>query len=139
MVCQSHLYLHFWQCDLTDGISVLYPLAIRALKDTEMRRLGDDAEAEEAPQVDLDAGRFFRIHKPVLREAYEMDGVRPHEYFLLPGVLFRFYSIYGSFPSSKSWVWDYFPNGALWKRRVGIAVDRVRKGQDTAVNETIIW
>jgi hypothetical protein len=42
------------------------------------------------------------------------------EYYLLPGNLLKWFTLYGSkgIPSSDSWVWDFFAGGSRWKRLV---------------------
>jgi hypothetical protein len=41
---------------------------------------------------------------------------RVQDVFLLRGVLFRFWSLYGSIPATDSWIWKWFPDGQIWKR-----------------------
>jgi hypothetical protein len=41
---------------------------------------------------------------------------RVQDVFLLRGVLFRFWSLYGSVPKTDSWIWQWFPDGQSWKR-----------------------
>jgi hypothetical protein len=43
---------------------------------------------------------------------------RIREFFLLPGHLLKWLSIYGEAPSTDSWVWDHFPDGEFWKDAV---------------------
>jgi hypothetical protein len=40
------------------------------------------------------------------------------EFFYLPGLLLKFYHIYGMFPSEDSWVWSFFPFGDRWLQAV---------------------
>ena len=40
---------------------------------------------------------------------------RIKEYFLLPGYIFKWVTLYQELPSRSSWVWDWFPDGALWR------------------------
>jgi hypothetical protein len=51
------------------------------------------------------------------------------EFFLLPGLLIKWYYIYGRFPKSDSWVWTWFPHGQVWldavKRFGGAAIGKL--------------
>eukprot|EP00527_Entomoneis_sp_CCMP2396_P009482 CAMPEP_0198139280 /NCGR_PEP_ID=MMETSP1443-20131203/2622_1 /TAXON_ID=186043 /ORGANISM="Entomoneis sp., Strain CCMP2396" /LENGTH=411 /DNA_ID=CAMNT_0043801369 /DNA_START=140 /DNA_END=1372 /DNA_ORIENTATION=- len=121
------------QCDLSGEISRLYPMAYVVRK--EPLRLLQEATASPAPRVPLQAGKWFRFRKSVLAEALETDGARPHEYYLLSRILYRFYRAYGSFPPENSWIWDYYPNGGVWKEKVAQAHSKSKK----AFNESLIW
>ena len=46
------------------------------------------------------------------------EDVRRREYFLLAGTLFRFYQLYGQAPPPDSWVYQWFPDGDLWRDAV---------------------
>lgn len=37
------------------------------------------------------------------------------EYYLLAGVLYRYAEIYQQLPGKSSWIWEWFPDGELWK------------------------
>ena len=37
------------------------------------------------------------------------------EWYLLPGILWRYYVLYNELPSSDSWVWRHYPDGVSWK------------------------
>jgi hypothetical protein len=46
--------------------------------------------------------------------------LRRREYFLLPGLLFKWLHLYGEAPSKDSWAWQWFPDGDYWKEMVDI-------------------
>ena len=57
------------------------------------------------------------LNTPVYRKA---------DYYLLPGLLFRWSFLYHGAPSESSWVWNWFPDGDYWKSRVaehGVSLD----------------
>lgn len=43
------------------------------------------------------------------------DHYRMREYFLLPGLLFKHLTLYGTVPPEGSWMWSWFPDGEKWK------------------------
>jgi hypothetical protein len=43
---------------------------------------------------------------------------RLRQYFLLRGVIYRWLTLYGTIASNTSWVWDWFPDGHLWRDAV---------------------
>jgi hypothetical protein len=62
---------------------------------------------------------------------YSTQSLRHREILLLPGNLVKWWTLYGEFPNAKSWVWDYFPDGDLWREAVstygGAAVELLTK------------
>jgi hypothetical protein len=91
------------------------------------------ASASTAPRVRLEDGNWFRLEKDVFMAAVEKDGTRPHEYYLLPGLLYRFFRIYCIFPPNDSWIWKYFPHGNLWQSRINGALSSAN------LDESLIW
>ena len=52
-------------------------------------------------------------------------GDRSREFFLLPGVLLKWYYLYNDtgrdhevLPAFDSWIWTYFPDGSYWREAV---------------------
>jgi len=41
--------------------------------------------------------------------------IRFREYFLLAGSLFKWLTLYNTAPPEHSWIWDWFPDGQVWK------------------------
>jgi hypothetical protein len=50
-----------------------------------------------------------------LRQVLKDQSLRQREYSLLAGRLFQWYQLYGEAPSNSSWVWNWFPDGRIWK------------------------
>lgn len=59
-------------------------------------------------------GHNFEAHRMLQQNKDE----RRKEIYLLPGKLFLWYELYQRVPSSRSWVWKWFPDGAFWKAKV---------------------
>jgi len=53
------------------------------------------------------------------------SGLRRREYQFLAGHLLKWYHLYGKAPPADSWVWNWFPEGALWRDGVAEHGDRV--------------
>jgi hypothetical protein len=61
---------------------------------------------------------------------------RMREYFLLPGFLHKWIYLYNATPPASSWVWSWYPDHSVWRKRVdelGINVT------DTLQPERIEW
>jgi hypothetical protein len=47
------------------------------------------------------------------------ETLREREFFLLPGLILKWQTLYnGTYPSPSSWVWDFFPDGADWREKL---------------------
>ena len=120
--------------DLFGETSTLFPY----LTEKERREAGArQLQAMVAPRIPLSKGDWIRFDIQRFRELVAQDGIRPHDYFLLPGIVFRFYKIYGSFPQSDSWIWKYYPHGKEWREKVDRAYATAHGGHP--LNESIIW
>ena len=62
----------------------------------------------------------YKLPKPkALKSRLKQDPQAfKHEFFLLPGLLFRWIVLYDSVPSQYSWVWQHYPEGEWWKEIV---------------------
>lgn len=40
------------------------------------------------------------------------------EWFLLPGILWRYHVLYGELPPEDSWIWRHYPDGENWKQLI---------------------
>lgn len=120
-------------CDLMRQYTNLFPMA-RGLQ--RRPHFLNTPIASPAPRMPLENGNWYRFDSDIYREALktDKDATRPHEYYLLPGILYRFYKIYGIFPSSESWIWKYYPNGDNWKDRVEKAI-----AVSNAFDTSLIW
>jgi len=46
------------------------------------------------------------------------DSLRLHDYFLLPGQLLKWMTLYrGQIPPAESWIWQWFPDAPYWQAR----------------------
>lgn len=57
--------------------------------------------------------------------------VRTRDSFLLPGLLWKWYSFYQVYPDRDSWIWKYFPDGLLWRELLDQYAGNVPKVLDT--------
>jgi hypothetical protein len=48
----------------------------------------------------------------------ESDGHALTDYYLLPGMLWRYHVLYNEMPPASSWIWRYYPDGENWKLAV---------------------
>jgi hypothetical protein len=51
----------------------------------------------------------------------ESDGHVLTDYYLLPGLLWRYHVLYNEMPPAESWIWKHFPDGENWR----LAVERI--------------
>jgi hypothetical protein len=51
-------------------------------------------------------------HKEKIRD------MRFKEYRRLPGLIFKWYRLYGQVPDQSSWVWKYYVDGEMWRKGV---------------------
>lgn len=80
-----------------------------------------DPSADEDYWIALSREKELKL--PILKD----EVARRKEYFLLPGYLHKWISLYQQVPSQDSWVWQWFPDGEYWKqvtRKHGIGVLR---------------
>jgi len=109
-----------------------------------------DSLVQPAPRVPLFEGKWYRFRRNLLKGevawAQEHNHSRPHSYFLLPGILYRMHYFYGNHqsngtgccfpPPPDSWIWDYYPNGQVWRERI----NHVTAISDVAApNYSVIW
>lgn len=120
-------------CDLAGTNSKLFP-TIESFRTG--KKLLENQSASFAPRIPLREGLWFRFDKVVFEEkALPYSGInRPYEYFLLPGILYRFFKIYGIFPQRNSWIWSYYPRGKEWQAKIDTSFF-----PNGTVNEARIW
>jgi hypothetical protein len=68
------------------------------------------------------------IHNKRIRT---QENIRMREYFLLPGNIFKWLTLYHTVPPPASWVWSWFPDGEEWKTSF--------EKYGTSVLETVTW
>ena len=54
----------------------------------------------------------------LITEVLPNETRRMRERFLLPGRLVKWYTAYGKAPEDNSWVWDWYPDGDVWRQGV---------------------
>ncbi|GAX15321.1 hypothetical protein FisN_8Lh394 [Fistulifera solaris] len=64
-------------------------------------------------QLPLDS-RWFQAKVTRMKKILEDESSRKREWFLLPGFLYKWYTLYQEYPSQSSWIWEYFPDGREW-------------------------
>jgi hypothetical protein len=94
-------------------------------------------EWDRAPRMSMVAPRSdqytsLRSHEYPRQMNYLVSDVhrsdRLKDYFLLPGLLFRWIKWYQKLPRADSWVWKYYPEGDFWlKQALNYDVDRLQK------------
>lgn len=83
------------------------------------RRFWKSLRVEDRKDTDWSFHRFPRGSLPGLPIALEEDfSKRKKEYFLLPGLIFKWYMLYNEVPAPSSWVWKSYQDGAFWKDQV---------------------
>lgn len=67
-----------------------------------------------APRHDITAGWIWYAY--TRNNATLTDPVlRMRDYFLLRGMIYRWLAFYGTIPDAGSWVWEWFPDGKVWR------------------------
>eukprot|EP00523_Entomoneis_sp_CCMP467_P013071 CAMPEP_0168787700 /NCGR_PEP_ID=MMETSP0725-20121227/11941_1 /TAXON_ID=265536 /ORGANISM="Amphiprora sp., Strain CCMP467" /LENGTH=552 /DNA_ID=CAMNT_0008837925 /DNA_START=27 /DNA_END=1685 /DNA_ORIENTATION=+ len=123
-------------CDLMGQYTNLYPMA-RGLQ--RRPHFLPHAKARRAPRVPLQRGNWYRFDANMYTTAARKDArtSAPYQYYLLPGMLYRFFNVYKVFPPDYSWIWDYYPNGNVWKAKVQDALTQAKDDSDAAAS--LIW
>lgn len=73
----------------------------------------------------------------VMRSVAENVQARRREYFLLPGLLYRYLHVYQQMPPVSSWVWKAFPDTDFWGEQFRNITTTSRSNATTAVLERI--
>jgi hypothetical protein len=50
----------------------------------------------------------------------ESDGHALTDYYLLPGILWRYHILYNEMPPEDSWIWRHYPDGEKWQHAVQV-------------------
>ncbi|KAL3775382.1 hypothetical protein ACHAWO_006573 [Cyclotella atomus] len=48
----------------------------------------------------------------------ESDGHQLTDYWMLPGMLWRYHVLYNEMPPEDSWIWRHYPDGEKWQQKV---------------------
>jgi hypothetical protein len=58
------------------------------------------------------------LEEMMKRIEMEVDNNHLREWYLLPGILWRYHVLYDEMPPSDSWIWRHYPDGANWRQVV---------------------
>ncbi|GAX15309.1 hypothetical protein FisN_8Hh394 [Fistulifera solaris] len=58
--------------------------------------------------------RWFQAKVPRMKKILDDESSRKRDWFLLPGLLYKWYVLYQEYPPQSSWIWEYFPDGREW-------------------------
>ena len=131
-------------CDMAGNLTQLF---LTVPESQGMEHIAQQQHASRAPRVDIFQGDWYRRNwKGLIRATHNNNQPtdtqscslrRPHEYFLLPGLLYRYHFLYGQFPPHDSWVWQWFPCGMSWRAKVQEAIKQQQDGKGW--NDTWLW
>ena len=99
-------------------------------------RFWKSLRAEDRRPENWQFRRFPRRPLPGIPIALERDdSKRRKEFFLLPGLIFKWYLLYGEVPAPSSWIWSSYQDGLFWRDQVethgSMAVEVVANGFTT--------
>ena len=69
----------------------------------------------QAPQHGWETGGWFRWNATRVRKLLLTPKVEK-EYFLLPGLTYKWQQLYHQVPPLDSWVWKWYPDGRYWQK-----------------------
>ena len=72
------------------------------------------------PPGDFYSNYVIHVEKPLTIEEIMVNDNHLREWYLLPGILWRYYSLYNEIPSPESWIWKHYPDGETWKATIEI-------------------
>jgi hypothetical protein len=67
--------------------------------------------------IDNEHWDYFRYGKRG-SQVLTTPSLRYRDYFLLPGQLLKWYTLYQVAPPADSWIWMWFPDADLWRRKI---------------------
>jgi hypothetical protein len=92
-----------------------------------------------APRYSYDDAEFHEHARSQRMALLSNATTRHHEWFLLPGILYRHYQLYRRVPPRDSWYWQWYPDGELWHNRFEMLLlpsnNRTTNTLDDGVNE----
>ena len=81
--------------------------------------------------MDYEHWDYFRYGKRG-KTVLETPALRLRDYFLLPGQLLKWVTLYGQAPPPESWIWTWFPDGQVWEEKISLyGLDFWTKDTDT--------
>jgi hypothetical protein len=60
-------------------------------------------------------GPYFQLNTTIKKQVLRDEVIRKREFFLLPGNILKWYTLYNEVPPPTSWVWKWYPDGAYWQ------------------------
>jgi hypothetical protein len=96
-----------WPCD-TDPVGNLSNVFHGILQETDFRWGMGPRNAGICGGINDDLQEKVRANSHLSRR----------EILFLPGLLVKWFELYGRAPRSMSWIWEFFPDGAFWKSGV---------------------
>lgn len=96
-------------CDVSQSASLDYWL--------ESDRDYQEFLVSPAPRHNLTAEwkwHQYASHPEILTNSTQ----RKRDFFLLRGILYRYFALYRVLPKENSWIWNWFPDGDYWRRAV---------------------
>jgi hypothetical protein len=103
-------------CDLSDTAGIHYWYT----KDRNQTDLNFAMAPRRPLRAPLKLWPVMTDMKKVKLKVLNSPELRSKEYFLLPGYVFKWYTLYHEFPPASSWVWSWFPDGELWRDRIAL-------------------
>jgi hypothetical protein len=58
--------------------------------------------------------KWFQAKVARMEKILKDESSRKREWYLLPGLLYKWYTLYQEYPPQSSWIWEYFPDGREW-------------------------
>ena len=85
-----------------------------------------DLEWSMAPRQDHDIwAPWYRIQQGKRESVLADPSRRMREYFLLAGMLFKSLRLYNETPPENSWIYEWFPDGDVWRQGVKLYGSKV--------------
>lgn len=96
-------------CDLAATVDINY------WKNTPWQGAGGNVSFALAPRIPITSKDWQNLKHDRMERILQKRHLRLREYFLLPGVLYRYAVLYQQLPKDSSWIWQWFPDGKEWK------------------------
>jgi hypothetical protein len=77
-----------------------------------------DFEFAMAPRHPAEVNWWQRRNTRYRIEVLPNEAHRMRERFLLPGLLVKWFKLYNETPPDSSWLWDWYPDGDVWRQGV---------------------
>jgi len=71
-----------------------------------------------APRHDMNAPWTYFEYVKQFQNVTSNPELLEREWYLLSGLLYKWFLLYNVMPDSSSWVWEWFPNGQGWRQKI---------------------